>query len=281
MGEKQHVMATCKDGPMKRWCSYRTKTTPPCTGSKPFQAGTPIWGMLPTFWAMYPADRYCVPGFKWPTSIHAPVGRRPSSPLSSYVTMIRAPRQRIISSFYGGIHDQALPDYNTTVLSKRACNPATLARIPRIGGHQTRFLGGVDNLLEFAFVGLVEEWELSVRLFHWTYGSANMSSLEMQNVRPSLRQTSPPNDTADVGGLGDCPPKSLVSHWYDEEAELGLKSNVLSMDVPRTPISDLDPEDTELYKVGAQLFYDRLEQAGLISPQTRRDRQSCLISLVS
>ena len=172
-----------------------------------------------------------------------------------------------------------------------ACNAATFARVPIVADCQARMFTNctlieesswsgfcrspaslaaesVRRLGTFGFVGLVEDWETSVELFHHVYGGTTVPS-ELLNSRPTHGNVS-------TGALPDagC---GFIMEWHDEGV---LAPTNLSWSVPPTPVAELEPLDTALYAAAVPLFYDRARAAGLLSAAESAVREKCLLSRV-
>lgn len=146
---------------------------------------------------------------------HKPIAHDASaSELSSVVTMLRAPRQRLISAFYDAAHPSASGEllsvagcstgFGSTTLWEGACNAATYARAPCTQNAMTAMITGCYadptkarersnsshclsgdaakvheaslRVRSFGFIGLLEDFNTSARLFHAKYGQQAVDS---------------------------------------------------------------------------------------------------------
>lgn len=275
----------------ERQCSSPASAVPYCNakGQRPLRSQL-VWGVEPSYIEHFPADEYCLPGFRWDTKVHRYL---PSTAnvqfLAGVVTMLREPRQRLISAFDGGVH---MCEGDSAALAEAvysgACNSATFARVPGIEGCQVRMATGcrlIDpsspvphcrsnetvlaeamlRLRTFGFVGLVEDWETSIDLFHATYGGVTVPS-EIEDSRPS-------SDPARALPRPGC---DFVSSWHDE-AELDPSVGLGNMTVVATPTARLEPMDTALHAAAILLFYERAQAAGLVDADERAHREWCLL----
>jgi len=123
--------------------------------------------------------------------------------------MLRQPEQRVISSFNDNQHDwpqnlKPAASVREYALAVSGCAVKMLTRGGKnVCENQTEALdtevaeavGRLES--DFAFVGLTEEWYLSVCLFHAMFGGA-AASVELMN-----RGSSSPYDTSDLEGWTD------------------------------------------------------------------------------
>merc|ERR1712032_1535715 len=112
-----------------------------------------------------------------------------------FVTMMRQPEQRIISAFHHNRHEVIyksldLPTYGRTIagcavrlLNGLQCN----GQMVNISSAMVRkATGRLEN--GFAFVGLIEEYALSVCLFHKMFGG-QPEKREFLNIRPGKKHS--------------------------------------------------------------------------------------------
>jgi len=136
---------------------------------------------------------------------------------SHFVTMFRQPEQRIISGYYQFVHDATGTDVSMEKYAKFAAG----CTVKMINGQQC--LADVDvtgdmvsTAMErldegFAFVGLTEEWALSVCLFHAMFGG-ECHHREFLNVRLGANHTDVRYDTSELGGMIDPFDGALYTH---------------------------------------------------------------------
>jgi len=196
------------------------------------------WGMLAAFKEEFPLDEVCPGSFsKW--GQHEGVGDRYKGQYKGHgIIMLRDPEARLVSSYNNGNHDwppsmryrrpESLDEYADFV---QGC---TVKMLARTGSYETcgekpspsesevgtaiRMLNGIP------FVGITEEWDLSVCLFRKLFGGQCYGS-DFFNTRPEIIQEF--NATiADLRG------------WTDSH-------------------------DRRLYEAGKKLFHARLREHGL------------------
>lgn len=302
----EHSVECSLNGSISHWtlsptrqCPFHHGDVPYCNadGKRPMRDGMPD-GVLPSYYALYPASEYCAPGFEWD---HGPIHRAVEKDandahIAGVVTMLRAPRQRLISAFNGGAHACiGLGGNNLRRMYAGACNAATYARVPGVADCQARMVTDCSSvsthsstvhcrssaslaaesgrrLHALGFVGLVEDWTTSVALFHHTYGGATVPS-ELENSRPTQGHAGG-SDVALVG-----PGCEFVTSWYDEKAL--APAGLGNMSVPATPTAALEPLDTALYAAAVEVFYERVRAAGLLSAAESASRERCLVNLTA
>jgi len=124
-----------------------------------------------------------------------------------FIGMFRQPEQRTMSAWFDNKHSASnkslsLPEFARAIrgcqvrmLTDASCSPFGPPTQPSKVGEAIRTL---DE--GFAFVGLTEEWELSVCLFHAMFGGS-CHSREFMNVRPSRRPTKKQKGQYNLGAL--------------------------------------------------------------------------------
>jgi len=144
----------------------------------------------------------CIAGFRLCPG-HNPVGaacNEWSQHEGHFVSMFRSPEQRLLSGYYAkrhGLRDYTGPFDETHPLMSYAklmqgCTTRMLIGLPCGISHpstpphvptenQTQL--AISRLSGFAFIGLTDQWELSVCLFHAMFGG-ECQSREFANVRP-------------------------------------------------------------------------------------------------
>ena len=100
----------------------------------------------------------------------------------AYVTMLREPSSRIVAGFHHNLHDCHNCTKKNTTLSEYAAATA---------GMYTDYFAGTDSvdaavkrIQQFAFVGLMEHWDLSICLYHHLFGGPVPIESEFANLRP-------------------------------------------------------------------------------------------------
>lgn len=152
------------------------------------------------------------------------------------VTVLRQPEQRVISGFHHNFHsydvnhhgEPSLAVYARAVagcsvrMLVRGSRPESSDRGKAACGHapppsQTEVEHAKAILSAFQFVGLTEEWDMSVCLWHARFGPSSCDIHEFQNARPgsyTSRNTSVPRyDTSTLlGGFEDRFDGALYRH---------------------------------------------------------------------
>ncbi|CAJ1451940.1 unnamed protein product [Effrenium voratum] len=138
------------------------------------------------------------------------------------VGMFRQPEQRLLSMYYDEQHnffnysfcgERSQPNPPLSVYKEMAAGMATLMLTVDcdLVEHQfykfppcTRSMAeeAVRRVSGFAFVGITEEWDLSVCLFHAMFGGSCHAS-EFENVRPGSKATENGYDTSVLEGFRD------------------------------------------------------------------------------
>jgi hypothetical protein len=134
------------------------------------------------------------------------------------VSMFRQPEQRIMSGFYNDFHsyDSTLPEPTALVYAQyiQGCQTKMLARHMDLDTPITVCANGdapteqetalaVTRLQEgIAFVGITDEWDLSVCLFHAKFGGA-CKATDFVNSRPGTNSTASLYDTSALQGFVD------------------------------------------------------------------------------
>lgn len=160
----------------------------------------------------YPREMYCEEGVlskSWQTQ-HLPITLSHVQQRQNTVGMFRRPNQRVISAFHDSYHasgfTQTTMDNLRSACPEGRSTPACFAKYPGIAGCMTRMLtGGMcaedpyaavlvgkaksDTrtkdagvaLRAMSFVGITEEWDESVCLFHLMFGG-RMDPAELKDV---------------------------------------------------------------------------------------------------
>jgi hypothetical protein len=159
----------------------------------------------------------------WPDFHHSPLHSDNTS-LESVVTMIRDPRERLLSAYQNGLHgcremhlemncfnpfdgNPAPNDYlvgkcdgdvhfnGKWIRDPSVINPVDYAKcvencsVNMLSGNSCEFHGSanvdlaVSRVENMGFVGLTDEWDLSICLFHAKFGGPLLAS-ELENSRP-------------------------------------------------------------------------------------------------
>ena len=190
------------------------------------------------------------------------------------VAMFREPSRRIASAFFDGKHAYGLE----TPGIEAVASPADFARFPGIAGCATKMLLGrkcaanattatntstgaplldVDEakrrLGQLAFVGLTDEWEQSLRLWHATFGGGKPSASELENTHLG-RFRGARYDDALLGGFRDVADAALYA-----EAKRLFEARLDAFGLSKRPPSPAAPGDA----------------ASSARPPAKRDRKRC------
>tara|TARA_R110002050_G_scaffold189194_1_gene323812 strand:- start:160 stop:924 length:765 start_codon:yes stop_codon:yes gene_type:complete len=145
------------------------------------------------------------PRKNWPIGHHIPLNPSQTTDVTNVVTFIRSPRHRLLSQFFGVQGDQyKLLNSSFSQLSVREKNDAILAFANKyhyqgcqtkmvlgvrcqdpVGPEKLRILDACKRVNNFAFVGITDQWEASVCLFHHLFGG-NFGQEEGKNMRKTL-----------------------------------------------------------------------------------------------
>jgi len=175
------------------------------------------------------------------------------------VTMLRQPEQRIISGFHHRFHSYAKksgkPILLTYARAVEGCAVRMLVRGSQPTGSDDEGEAACGHappptsaeverakelLVGFQFVGLTEEWDLTVCLWHARFGPASCSATEFLNARPGTHRTKAPRDDA-------INKTSAAWSQYDSAPLLGFQ----------------DRFDGPLYHVAQRLFWEDVNRANL------------------
>ena len=153
--------------------------------------------------------------------------------VSNGVTLLRQPDQRIISGFHHNFHSYDIklhgkPEITTYARAVAGCSVRMLVRpsVPSSSDSGEAACGHspspsdaeVDQakaiLSSFQFVGLTDEWDLTICLWHARFGPASCHISEFLNARPrDGNVTSVPNyDVSVLNGFTDRYDNSLYEH---------------------------------------------------------------------
>lgn len=181
------------------------------------------YGMfVPNFMHMHTKE--CAPGMTLCGSGHMPLKDHTCLDYSQhegqFVAMFRQPEQRIVSGFFHNLHDVDeksldLPSYSRKIsgCSVRMINGYSCGNKEGIKMTEQLVETALDRLEDgFAFVGLTEEWALSVCLFHKMFGGTPHKR-EFQNVRPGAEHREM-YDTSDLKGFVDAADGAVYSRAY-------------------------------------------------------------------
>jgi len=165
-------------------------------------------GIIEGFYKKHQAE--CDPGFKI-CGGHNPLGKgcnKMQKHSGNFVALFRQPEQRIMSGFYHDRHDYANKGAPIEEYASGVAGCAVGMMLGRSCGSNKGQVNADDaeqaiKILEdeFAFVGLTDEWDLSVCLFHKMHGG-KCHSREFVNTRPGI-SSSKQYDTQTLGGFTD------------------------------------------------------------------------------
>lgn len=176
---------------------------------------------------------------------HAPIASVYADNVGHWVTMLRQPEQRLISAWNQIVYSMDIPTFSTLkefVMAHQGqvVNLLTFEYDP--ADYHGQFQVGpspptkeqdalaVKRLREgFAFVGLTEEWELSICLFHAMFGGACVREEFKDTHMGTNRTTHEPYDTTMLEGFVDVH-DALV---YEEGVRI-FESNIQQYRVSRS-----------------------------------------------
>lgn len=178
----------------------------------------------------YPKDLFCANGVLHTDfqTQHMPMTEVMMDQGVNAVGLFRKPSQRLISAYIDGYHTQGFSD-DTYLALRKQCDGKTVgcfARFPGVAGCATRMLTGkrcaddpakypegipshiervpdaIEALKKMTFVGITEEWDESVCLFHLMFGGVLYSD-EFRDMHKGPRDQSNSWDEADLDGFVD------------------------------------------------------------------------------
>lgn len=189
-------------------------------------ASAPGGGPVPELLERYPPDVYC-PG-SWSTTytsydsyLHQPIGSRYAANAGHFVALLRQPEQRLIAQYnFQLANPQWMLNYELGSLRDFAevfqgCAVKMLARTNPYQAHCLWYESAPPTVDEddrallrlqsgFAFVGLTEEWELSVCLFHTMFGGdCKIDELNDMRIGPNRTGKQVPYEIAPLEGFTD------------------------------------------------------------------------------
>lgn len=196
------------------------------------------WGMLYVFNQQFPVMEKC-PGFLSKWGNHQGVGDKYETQYHGRgIIMLRSPEERLVSSYNNGVHDwppsmqyrepKDLDEYKdyvqgcTVKMLVRNGEAETCGEKPDPTHQEVR--KAIHLLSGLAFIGLTEEWDLSICLFRKLFGGPCYGS-DFYNTRPKI--TEEYNKTV-----------SDLKGWQDVY-------------------------DRRVYEAGKRLFHARLREHGL------------------
>lgn len=189
----------------------------------------------------YPPERWCVGGFLELPVVHKPL--RDARQARHTVAMFRQPKQRLLSHWFHaskGMHLSTgamsslypVQGCMTNMLLGRGCYLTVGERPKARPPTKAETLNAVRLVAELGFVGLTEEWTLSICLFHAMFGTPPLA-VEFLNVRVGTR-----SDLKEADGS------------YREDLLPGYR----------------DPFDEAVYAEAKRVFSMRLAQYGCNQP---------------
>lgn len=204
-------------------------------GLKFLDTECPRWECCPGGWSStFPPE---------PQALHVPIADLYDANAGHFVTMMRQPEQRIISHYKMFLDDPRVfenvdepPKLKDFAEDMQGCMVKEIGRLeskhwcvrmyepPPTEEELARAVRRLQN--GFAFVGLTEDWDSSVCLFHAMFGGA-CKEKEFLNTRPGENRTTPePYDTSELEGFADVYDGELYA-----EAERIFRMNLLRYDV--------------------------------------------------
>lgn len=200
-----------------------------------FPPGIVVGSSLDWFNERYPRDRLCQGGFAReylppsPHHDHDPFGTAFSATIGHAFTMIRDPKQRIISDWIDSVpeDDSGNAEYDRAEdwmpVRRFADDHRGLAVRMLTRGDEEDFNFNADHccsdeevdmaisrLNTFAFVGLTDRWQMSVCLFHAMFGG-EITASEFRNVRLGTNAGHHGYDTSILGSFVDDADEALYA----------------------------------------------------------------------
>ena len=171
--------------------------------------------------------------------------------------VLRDPTARLVSGFHHGMHDCG---------HKCAANASLPEYAMAVAGMYVHYFGGgeleraLTRLRQFAFVGLVEYWDLSVCLYHSVFGGPSPVTAELENVRPgdykaAAKTASPADEAAQL--------RKSLSDW--------LARAKLYQDSERVSVTKRLVGDSEVYAAGESIFWRDVRSAKVGSARISRE----------
>eukprot|EP00045_Choanoeca_perplexa_P022311 m.9085 g.9085 ORF g.9085 m.9085 type:complete len:292 (-) comp9355_c0_seq4:73-948(-) len=132
---------------------------------------------------------------------HIPVS--PRADASRMLVMIRDPRRRILSAYHYGLHVFGMSDEARATMTNSVKSVTDFIRFPGVAGCMTNLLTGhtcasvvtpgraeqaIQVLRQAAFIGITDDWDASICLFHAMFGGQPVP-VEFHNVRPTATLT--------------------------------------------------------------------------------------------
>jgi hypothetical protein len=262
------------------------------SGRRPYIEGSVVGPVAGQYLGVWGAGACCsLDAARQLFSRHEPANERVDP--RGLVMLLREPRQRLLSSFYDGLHvgpAGTVPAGPQQLYSQVTC-PGTFARFEGVANCQTKMLlgcqcgsscGGLgvagswtaahDSALREAkrvidgarFVGLTEEFELSVRLFHHATDGAPADASELARVRVGV------TSGAAAGAWAGYDLRELDTNhtraWSPKQpwracAGAGVTPGI-RWDVPSSQLEELD---RAVYAHARQRFRRAAEEAGLLA----------------
>lgn len=162
----------------------------------------------------------------------------------NFVSMFRQPEQRIISGFYDNKHDGSNKKARIEEYAQEVAGCGVKMLLGRKCWDEKKLnADDADQAIkilesQFAFVGLTEEWDLSVCLFHKMHGG-KCHSREFTNLRPGEKHN--------------------IMHGYDAQHILG---------------GFTDEMDGKLYARAKQLFWSNIDKFGVTKHSCNEKREA-------
>jgi hypothetical protein len=235
--------------PMDRGCAHGFSSSPDVQSKTRAFRQTTGGLRAPGEWYESPAGHK---GFGKHAPTHAPMG----------VTVLRQPEQRLLSGYLHNFHsltcqcDRSLKLHRPSELwyakAMRGCAVRLLTSksvapcetpTPRRPPSRAATMRAIETLRQFQFVGITEQWELTVCLWHRLYGGR----------KPTLFRAGRPWWA-----------KCAASHFTNTRIGKGNKAGGASGYNASALLPDfVDERDGQLYHAGLRLFRSQLQRYGL------------------
>jgi len=125
-----------------------------------------------------------IPGYCRCISGHFPRGKYAAVfPDATYITWLREPVERLLSSCHQHIRHKNPRDSVNVRIHEQGLSAEQAALLPDLHNQQHQFFDGFDTT-DFAFVGIVEEFEKSMECFQKLFSLESLPPIPPRNINP-------------------------------------------------------------------------------------------------